>query len=255
MASLGRFAGATLTLTLALSCPRIAWCSPTEPTKAAEPMEPTNDVEAPTGMRRFRGELELGAFLATPFEGDGGGPGIGWRIGFGVGWDRIPLTFGLAFQSAYFGESTSDDVVAVRGGQLEIEKARTDRVLFADVFARLQPLWPVRPFVEGILGTKRVRTEYEASPTPSTAPTGWAGSTETDDDWTYTLGIGAGIDVPLSSRLWLTGGVRHLLGGQSRYDQIIAAESDTRVHYDTSTTTTTFTLGLVGRFSRATEGG
>lgn len=243
--------------TLALSLPRVGWCSNAhdaegEASESVHAPAETQKAEAPSGMRRFRGEAELGAFLATPFEGEGGRVGIGWRMALGVGWDRVPVTLGLDFQAAYFGRSSSRGVVMVGSERLELDRSRTDSALFLDLFARLQPVsWRVRPFVEGVVGPKRLRTDYAVTFVEGTG----SAETTTDEHWTYTLGVGAGLDVPLGDRLWLTGGVRHLLGGRASYSRVVAPSSDAVVRYDTSTTTTTFSLGFAGRFSGAPDGG
>jgi opacity protein-like surface antigen len=203
-------------------------------------------------MQRFRGETELGVFLSTPFEGSGGHMGIGWRFALGIGWDRIPLTVGIDGQGAYFGSSSSRGVVVIGSEELEIDKSRTDSALFLSLYARIQPpYWPVRPYVEGLAGPKRLRTDYTVE------FVGGTGSAEvtTDDHWTYTLGVGAGVDLPLGSRLWLTGGVRYLAGGVASYSRAVAGDSDSVIRYRTSTTIKTFSLGLAGRFGGSTEGG
>jgi opacity protein-like surface antigen len=219
---------------------RPAWCAPDEPASAP-----------PSTMQRLRGEAELGVLLATPFEGAGGGLGFGWRFALGIGWDRVPLTFGFDFQTAYFGESNSRDVVMVGSEALEIDKARSDSVLFLDAVVRLQPpYWPVRPYLEGIVGPKQLRTDYAVT------FVGGAGAAETSEvDWTYTVGAAAGVDIPLSKRLWLTASVRYLAGGRASYSRAVASDSDVVIRYDTSTTTTVFTLGLAARFSGTPEGG
>jgi hypothetical protein len=197
-------------------------------------------------MQRLRGELELGAFLATPFEGAGGELGIGWRFAFGLGWDRVPLTLGLEYQAAYFGESASRDSVLVGTEELEIDKTRTDSTTFVDAIVRLQPLdWPVRPYLEGVAGPKQLRTDHEVAFVRGSG----AAATSTEVDWTYTLGGGVGVDVPLGARLWLSAGVRYLAGGQAAYSRSLSTDSDTTIRYHTSTSTTTFSLGLVGRMS------
>lgn len=196
-------------------------------------------------MQRFRGEAELGAFLSTAFHGSGGSMGFGWRFALGMGWDRIPLTFGIGGQGAYFGDSSTRGEVLFGSEAIEIEKARTDSVLFLDFLVRLQPLdWPVRPYLEGIAGPKRVRTEYAVT---FVGGTGGALAT-TEDDWTYTLGAGVGVGVPLSQRLWLTAGVRYLAGGAISF-RAVAPAADGAIRYSTGTTITTFSLGIAGRFS------
>jgi hypothetical protein len=201
-------------------------------------------------MQRLRGEVELGAFLATPFEGAGGRPGIGWRFAFGVGWDRLPLIFGIEYQAAYFGESVSRDAVLVGTEELEIDKTRRDTATFVDALLRLQPLsWPIRPYLEGVAGQKQLRTDYEVAFVRGSG----TAATATEVDWTYTLGTGFGVDVPLGGRLWLSAGVRYLIGGQASYSRAVADDSDTAIRYQTRTATTTFSLGFAGRMS-APEG-
>jgi hypothetical protein len=196
-------------------------------------------------MQRFRGEVELGAFLSTPFHGSGGSMGFGWRFALGIGWDRIPLTFGIEGQGAYFGDSSSRGQVLLGGEAIQVEQARSDSVLFLDFLVRLQPPhWPVRPYLEGVAGPKRVRTDYAVTFVGGTG----AALITTQDDWTHTLGAGVGVDVPLSQRLWLTGGARYLAGGAISY-RAAASAGDGAILYSTGTTITTFALGIAGRFS------
>lgn len=245
------------TLALALFSPRLAWCSPSAPvTQAPEPANaPTADMPRTAQsavMRRLRGELELSGFVATSFEPEGDMTGIGWRFALGVGYGSIPITLGLDFQAAYFGEASSRDVLKVGSQALEIEKSRTDSALFLDVFARLQPtFWPVRPFIEGVVGPKRFSTDYSLSFVGGTGTV----ETTTDEDWTYTLGAGGGLDVRVGVSTWLTAGVRHLLGGRASYSRAVGGGRDGAVRYDTRTTMTTFSLGLVGRFDLSSEDG
>lgn len=246
-------------IAVVLFSPRLAWSSADAVDPPSESAETSREHRAPSsrhpqkasGMKRFRAETELGAFLATPMDADGGALGIGWRIALGIGYDQIPLTVGLDFQSAYFAESSSRDVLRVGSAALEFDQSRSDSVLFLDVFARLQPpFWQLRPFLEGVVGPKRLRTDYAVM---FVNGSGTADET-TNDDWTYTLGLGAGLDLRLGERLWLTAGVRHLAGGRAAYSHAVGPTSDAVVHHDTSTTTTTFSLGLIGRFSGSTEG-
>jgi hypothetical protein len=224
---------------ISVSTSRAAWCTPT-----SEAQKPR------TTMQRLRGELELGGFLATPFEGAGGRLGIGWRFAFGIGWDRIPLTLGMEYQAAYFGESVSRDSVQVGTEELEIDTTRRDTASFVDAIFRLQPLdWPVRPYLEGVAGPKQLRSDYEVEFVRGSG----TAATASEVDWTYTLGAGAGVDVPLGGGLWLSAGVRYLAGGQASYSRAVAHDSDATIRYHTSTATTTFSLGLVARTS-APEG-
>ncbi len=226
-----RFARVATGLVLAFA-PRPGWCSP-----EAQQALPRST------MQRLRGEAELSGFLATPFEGGDGQLGIGWRAALGVGWDRLPFTVGLDFEGAYFGTSSSRDVILIDGQRLVVDQQRSDSALFLDVFARLQPLWPVRPYLEGAVGPKRLHREYELSfPGEAFAP-----ETTSADDWTYTLGLGLGLDVPLGGSLWLTGGVRRLFGGRVSYERALVATGGGVIRYDASTTTTTFSLGLIVR--------
>ena len=208
------------------------------------------DVTAdPASERRspLRGEVELAGFLATPFEGSGGLLGLGWRMLLGVGWGRIPVTLAFNFQSVYFGEASSRENVGAWNYPLLVDKTRRDTALFFDGVLRVQPpYWPVRPYVEGIFGAKLLQTTYSVS------LVGGAGTTDTvsDQAWASTLGVGAGVDLPLlGPNLFLTLGVRLLAGGHASYSRPVSANSDVVIRYDTTTSTMLFALGVSGRLA------
>lgn len=202
---------------------------------------------APERPSPLRGELELAGFVATPFEGSGGSLGLGWRMLLGVGWGRVPVTLGFDFQSVYFGEATSRENVGAWNYPLLVDKTRRDTALFFDGVLRVQPpYWSVRPYVEGIFGAKLLQTKY------SVALVGGTGSTDTGSDqaWASTLGVGAGVDLPLlGPNVFLTLGVRSFAGGHASYSRPVSADSDVVIRYDTTTATTLFALGLSGRFA------
>ena len=225
---------------------------PTDPSSV--PRAPAERGRADAAARpagapaRLRGEAELAAFLVTPFEGRGGHIGIGWRALFGIGWTHIPLTLGFDFQSAYFGSARSRASIDTPGGTLFVDKKRDDTAHFIDSFLRLQPpYWWVRPYVEAVVGAKLLRTEYSLTFVNGSG----AANTVSDSEWAHTLGIGAGVDLPvLGSGAFLTLGVRFLAGGHARYTRPVSPNSDDVVQYDTTTSTTLFSLGVSARVAR-----
>jgi hypothetical protein len=164
-----------------------------------------------------------------------------------IGWERLPIMLGLDVQSAYYDEATSRTSVATGKNELLVDRTRRDMAYFFDGMVRLAPpFWSVRPYAEAIFGAKLLETKY------SVALVGGTGQTDTtsEHDWTYTVGVGTGVDLPvLGPRAFLTLGVRFLPGGHARYSRSLSSRSDAVVHYDTSTTTTLFCIGITGRFT------
>lgn len=187
------------------------------------------------------------AFVLTPFEAPNGSLGLGWRIALAVGWRRWPFTFGFDFQSAYFDSARSRASIPTRDGMLLGDETRDYTAWFIDSFLRLQPpYWPVRPYFEGIVGAKLLQTKY------SLRLDGSSSSTErvSESDWTHTLGVGVGIDLPvLGDNVWLTIGIRRLQGGRASYSRPSQLDSDMVIHYETSTDTTIYAIGIAGRAS------
>lgn len=218
--------------------------SSVRPTTEAEPS--STKPSPPTTPSPWRGDLELSGFLATPFEGHGAPLGFGWRMLMGVGHAPVPLTFGFDFQSVYFGDAVSRTTVGSGDLALTVDKARRDTALFFDAYVRLQPPnWPVRPYLEGIAGAKLLRTDY------SVTIVGGTGSTEmvSDSAWAHTAGVGLGVDFRIGRAVALTGGVRFLAGGRASFSRPVGPNTDAVVRYDTTTSTTLFSIGLAGRFA------
>lgn len=134
------------------------------------------------------------------------------------------------------------------GGNSYSQLARQrDRVRFVDAFLRLQPAsWPLRPYVEGVVGLKVVNTVYN---TGSLLP--GEGADEGPVSVVGSLGVGAGLELALmpprstGARAYLTMGMRWLRGGEVAYDRwISSALGSQAVRATYATTTVLYTLGI-----------
>lgn len=149
----------------------------------------------------------LGAFPSGEYGDavDGAGAGVDAMIGGRVG-DVLQL--GLQLGWSRFGQAIVEDFDG-RLGEI------ADNTFMSHVVLRVQPRFGrVRPYVEGLLGTRALFT---------TGSTGLLGEPYLDgSEWVASYGLGAGLGVRLlggaeGPQLSLSAGLRHLWGGQATH--------------------------------------
>ena len=185
---------------------------PEDPDPAAAP------IEADSGPPPLRFEASLQGMLSVPSES--GYSAFGFAVTYGMGYADIPLMLGLDFMSAGGGSAGSFRVTASEPGQAsEFHKQADSKTLYFDVWLRLQPRrWAVRPYLEGFAGARLAMLRYSLTlPQATTDP----GSSGTDEEWSSSLGYGAGVDfaglLHLADALSITLGVRRLHGARTAF--------------------------------------
>lgn len=237
-------------LTVSLSRPSMAG-EPEGSVRPAQGDAPASAVPAKDEARPslLRGEAQLVGFVSKIL--DRPDLDVGWGPGIlvGGGWGKLPFTAGVDFMVAYW--HTQSTTVALQAGnrQLLADLTREDVTFFLDLWLRIQPIdWPVRPYIEGFVGTKLLRSNY------SLRLVGSATSTEmtTDHDWSNSVGWGAGIDFLglQPSRTSVTLGIRRLNGGTASFGRsaITASRESTAVEYDSATSAMFYMIGFIGQF-------
>jgi hypothetical protein len=189
---------------------------------------PSTEAERPpvAGQINLRGTVGIPrGSLQDNIDGVGGG--VHLYIG---GWlGASPALLGLDLGILNYGRTT-DNVPFSRtvGPRIPVEVTTTNNVLETHLSLRLQPRrGAARPFVEGLLGFKYLytRTQLDDDVDDGLENDEIAGSTNFDD-FAFSGGVGAGVDVlvyqPSSPTNWVQGldlhlGVQYLLGQEAEY--------------------------------------
>lgn len=202
------------------------------------------DEPPPAGLRL---EAQLLAAMAFPFGGSESGSAFGFAISYGAGWGSIPILIGLDFMSV--GRSSSAESGA--NSALPVTRSRSDRLLNFDLWLRVQPpRWAVRPYAEGFVGAKLVRTTWSFSSGEEVMRSGG------DQEWTSAGGWGVGVDFmglfDAVASFSLTLGMRRLHGSQVELERTSVAAGELTVNkHHVSTNETIFMAGLCGRYEFA----
>jgi hypothetical protein len=195
-----------------------------------------------------RGDGRIVGFVATPFGQNAAGAAVGFGVGAGIGWKRIPLTLGVDVMTAYWGTATSSVVVKAGDALIPANLNRTDLGYFLDASLRVQPVdWWIRPYAEGFVGTKLLETRYSLS----FAGSGTSTSTTSDHDWAGSIGWGAGVDIGGldAPSLGFTLGVRRLSGADASVSRVADVNNgNTVVRYTSSTSSMFYMIGIMGAF-------
>jgi hypothetical protein len=176
--------------------------------------------------------------------------GLGFALTYGVGYGEIPIMLGIDFMSV--GNTASSQAMVSPGADqppLLATKAEQNRTFYFDLWTRVQPPhWPVRPYVEGFIGTKLLQTKYSLAIINQ-------GATSSSDDhgWASSLGWGAGIDflglLGKYQSISLTAGFRWLRGGPITVDRETVVDGNTVVAKQRDASNVTmYMLGISGRF-------
>jgi hypothetical protein len=200
----------------------------------------------PSGIR-FEGEFV--SLLAFPF--DGSTPAFGFGATYGIGWGALPVMLGLDFISANrLGTGTSHANIVVNDQMQIVTNASRVRTYYFDAWLRVQPpRWQVRPYVEGVLGTKLVQTQYSRTFGDATSANVVAGS---DSSWSNSVGWGVGVDfldlINADANMSLTLGVRRVTGADASIEgPAVVDGSDIVTKHSLRTSVTIVMLGISGR--------
>lgn len=218
------------------------------PTQATPETQETTSTESEPRVG-LRLEAQLLLALAFPFGGHEKGSAFGFGITYGAGWGEIPIMIGLDFMSV--GRSNSTTSRATIGDEADaspVTRTSSDRLLDFDVWLRVQPpRWPIRPYAEGFVGAKQVRTNWTIAHEDEVASSGG------DSEWTSAIGWGVGVDFMglfnAISTFSLTLGMRRYHGSEVELERPIV--SNGRAIVDTrqvTTNETMFMAGLCGRY-------
>ena len=221
-----------------------------EPTTLQDPdiAEPASDLEDDELPLRF--ELQLVGLAALPFQSSAGSLALGFGLVYGVGWGDIPVMLGADFLSADSLSRTKTQVEVRAGGQsLNATKTARERTLHFDLWARIQPPhWPVRPYVEGFIGTKVLQTSYRFD----FGDDGTASDYAKDHDWTNSIGWGVGVDflglLSHDGQFSLTLGIRRSTGSHAELERSLQLDGHTTsATHSVATSVTMFMIGIGGR--------
>jgi hypothetical protein len=201
----------------------------------------------------IRFQATLSGMAAFPMAGEGGDTALGFAVTYGVAWGSIPLSIGLDFMSAGSSGSTSFRAPAADGGTLPVQTSSDNRTLYFDLWTRLQPPhWPVRPYLEGFIGTKVAQTRYSIFP---------AGGSAGDDSqytshWSKSYGWGVGLDfaglLHIAGAVSITLGVRSLNGSHRSVPALTTIAGQTvSTRLDVASSVTIVMLGIVAFFDLA----
>jgi len=197
----------------------------------------------------LRGDARLVGFYASSFGGESGDGALGWGLAGDLGLQHIPITVGFDVMTAYWGSSTSRQQVRAGNVLLPVDRTREDISYFLDTSLRLQPIgWLVRPYLEGFVGAKLLKTRYSLAFPDS----GKSTSTDSEHAWASTIGWGAGLDLG-SARASLTIGFRRVSGSEASFSRAADANGDVVVHYSAPTSCMIYMLGLTSSFGAASS--
>ncbi|HVY26180.1 MAG TPA: hypothetical protein VHB79_06490 [Polyangiaceae bacterium] len=206
--------------------------------------EPEGDATAAPASK-LHGDGKLVGLISTPFGGNLDDPGYGFSIAAGFGWGKLPLLVGFDVMTAFLGDTRSLQYVQTGNTTTTIQLDRSDSIYYFDLSLRLEPIdWWVRPYLEGVIGTKILFTKYTLSAAGSSSAT-----ESSDSDWAGSVGWGLGVDLGLnkSGSTGLSLGVRRLSGARASFSREVAG-TDGAVHYSSPTSAMFWMIGFVTTF-------
>ncbi|HKP60057.1 MAG TPA: hypothetical protein VJV78_25205 [Polyangiales bacterium] len=211
-------------------------------------------VEPASPPLPFHFEATLGGVLSVPFANEPGETAFGFGMTYGIGYGMIPVMLGVDFISAGGGSGES---LAVQGadGMVEAHKDSKSRTLYFDVWLRVQPRnWSVRPYIEGFAGAKLAMLQYSLNDGQSASDASWSD----EQEWTSSLGYGAGVDfaglLHLADTLSITLGARRVHGRVATFSLNGSVDGDkVSTTHDVAGSVTLFMLGIVAWFDMGTS--
>lgn len=215
--------------------------SPMPATDASQ--QPAPDETTPPAALRLEAQL-LGA-MSFPFGGTEHGAAFGFAITYGAGWGEIPILIGLDFMS--IGRSNNASIRDDVGVSAAVSNTTSDRLLDFDLWLRVQPpRWPIRPYAEGFVGAKLVRTNW------SIVRRGEVTASGGDSAWTSALGWGVGVDFMglfnAVAAFSLTLGMRRLHASSVELVRPTISEGGVASKRVVAANETIFIAGLCGRY-------
>lgn len=213
---------------------------------SATPLPPSRPVVLPWGV-----DFAVTALIAEPFEGAHslGEWGYGLSLLGGTHWRDFPVSFGFDLSAIRWGQAHSVLDTRLGDSTQRLEETRTNQTILMSSWLRLQPVnWPVRPYMEGMLGLKLLETRYSFALVDGTGST----NAVTDQASASNVGFGLGVDALLAhttdgsgSAVFATFGVRRLWGSNASFTRAPDASSVNRtVSFDVPTNTTLILLGI-----------
>jgi hypothetical protein len=217
----------------------------TLPGDEADEVASSSDYSTPP----IRFELQLVGVLTLPNHSSQAATGLGFGLYYGVGWGEIPVTLGADVMSINGASRSNTEVrLSVDADTYSATKIARERVLYFDLWLRIQPPhWPVRPYLEGFIGTKVLQTNYRFELDIENSQNDYA----KDHDWTSSIGWGAGVDFPglmrRDGQISLTLGFRRLSGSKARLERTAQIDGQAVIaRHLVSTDVTLFMLGVGG---------
>src|SRR3954454_7793191 len=188
---------------------------------SANPPPASSESEPHTGLRL---EAQLLAAMSFPFGGKESGSAFGFAISYGAGWGEIAILVGLDFMSVVRSNSATSPATTVDSGEASpVTRTSSDRLLDFDLWLRVQPPnWPIRPYAEGFVGAKLIRTNWTIASHDRAAIAGG------DSAWTTAIGWGVGVDFMglfnAVAAFSVTLGMRRLHGSQVELERPIVSD-------------------------------
>lgn len=211
----------------------------------------------------LRAQVDLSVLTARPYEGAEsiGDWGVGLGFSGGVAWGPIPLTLGVDVMPVLWGSHTYPSTLQSGALSFPATITRKDQSILFDAWLRLEPpLWMVRPYLEGFIGTKFLQTKYTAELHSS----GGDASVDetTDNNSASSIGWGAGVAIRATEQkdpknqggIFVTLGFRSMHGGAASYSRAISTSEGLRqVDYrsDTDSVLVMLSIGAKIDFSAA----
>lgn len=218
-----------------------------------EPAERGNTAAASTSIEPephvgVRLEAQILGVMSFPFGGKESGSALGFALSYAVGWGKIPILIGIDFMSVGRSNAATSRATIDDADASQVTRKITDRLLDFDLWLRVQPpRWPVRPYAEGFVGAKLIRTNWSIATEDETAHSGG------DSEWTSALGWGVGVDFMglfnAVSTFSLTLGMRRLHGSDVELERpVVSNDSAVARKREVATNETIFMAGLCGRY-------
>lgn len=195
---------------------------------------------------RYRGVGDLSFIVGVPMNEFGDnvdGLGYGASLYAGLGSTDSPLQVGVDVAFLVYGRSTDRvPFSSTVGPRVLVDVVTTNSIVQPHLVLRVQPpSGSVRPYLEGLIGFKYLFTETRVEDDDQNTR---IASTTNFDDYAWSGGAGAGIDVRIGSNetesgrlttFYFTFGVQYLLGQQAEYlaeADLVDANNDGRLTED-----------------------
>jgi hypothetical protein len=173
----------------------------------------------------FEGELNFIAGLPQgDFKDHTEAAGFGVEAFAGIGLPNLPIVLGAQLGGLVYGSEHRSEPLSKTIPDVEVDVATSNNILLAHLVARIQPRsWPVRPYLDGLIGLKYFYTDTTV--TNEDDPGDEIASDTNQGDTAFSYGVGAGFTVPVikmgdqprAPSLNLSIGARYLFGEKAEY--------------------------------------